>query len=99
MGLWQRLAILETIYAAKVRLTMNMVDLLLVNMVDLHLKSDELNAYLTMKRVVAIVILFLFTLGACGPKPYYKTAKGKKKQKYYNDIQFGGKSASEMKMK
>jgi len=38
MGHWQRLAILETIYAAKVRLTMNMVDLLVVNMVDLHLK-------------------------------------------------------------
>lgn len=39
----------------------------------------------------------LFALAACSPKPYYKTAKGKKKQKYYNDIQFGGKSASELK--
>lgn len=37
-------------------------------------------------------------LSACStPKPYYKTATGKKKQKYYNEIQFGGKSASTMK--
>jgi hypothetical protein len=50
-----------------------------------------------MKRIVMMVILAVFVLGACGPKPYYKTAKGKKKQKYYNDIQYGGKSASEMK--
>jgi len=50
-----------------------------------------------MKKIAVVVVLFLFTLGACGPKPYYKTAKGKKKTKYYNDIQFGGKSASEMK--
>jgi hypothetical protein len=41
----------------------------------------------------ALAILFV----ACGPKPYYKTHKGKKKTKYYNEIQFGGKSASEMK--
>jgi hypothetical protein len=83
----------------KSKINLEYGDLLPVNMVDLHHKLDELNAYLTMKRVVAIVFLFLFILGACGPKPYYKTAKGKKKQKYYNDIQFGGKSASEMKMK
>ena len=32
--------------------------------------------------------------GSCaGSKPYYKTAEGKKKQKYYNDIQFGGRKA------
>jgi len=71
-----------------------------MNMVDLKLKIDELAAdYRSMKRIIAIVIMLVFVLGACGPKPYYKTAKGKKKQKYYNDIQFGGKSASEMKMK
>ena len=52
-----------------------------------------------MKKVAAIVLLFVFVVSACGPKPYYKTAKGKKKTKYYNEIQFGGKSASEMKMK
>lgn len=69
-------------------------------MVDLHTKLDELAPlYMYMKRIAGIVILFVFVLSACGPKPYYKTSKGKKKQKYYNDIQFGGKSASEMKMK
>jgi len=50
-----------------------------------------------MRKITAIAALLLFVLVSCGPKPYYKTAKGKKKQKYYNDIQFGGKSASEMK--
>ena len=45
-----------------------------------------------------VVILAVLIMSACStPKPYYKTAKGKKKQKYYNEIQFGGKSASEMK--
>ena len=31
---------------------------------------------------------------ACGPKPYYKTAEGKKKQRYYNNLQFGGDPAA-----
>jgi len=49
-------------------------------------------------RIVVFVITICFALCACGgPKPYYKTRVGKKKQKYYNEIQFGGKSASEMK--
>jgi hypothetical protein len=48
----------------------------------------------------AVVILALIIISACStPKPYYKTAKGKKKQKYYNEIQFGGKSASEIRRK
>jgi hypothetical protein len=38
-------------------------------------------------------ILFLIVVAgcfvACGPKSYYQTSQGKKKQKYYNDIQFG----------
>lgn len=51
-----------------------------------------------MRKVAVIAIALLFALAGCGPKPYYKTAKGKKKQKYYNDIQFGGKSASQMKL-
>lgn len=50
-----------------------------------------------MKKYI-VVILALLIISACStPKPYYKTAKGKKKQKYYNEIQFGGKSASEMR--
>jgi hypothetical protein len=51
-----------------------------------------------MKKIVGLVVVFAFLLGACSSnKPYYKTAKGKKKQKYYNDIQYGGKSAATMK--
>lgn len=51
-----------------------------------------------MKRTLIILTVFAFMLGACAsPKPYYQTKKGKKKQKYYNEIQFGGKSASEMR--
>lgn len=51
-----------------------------------------------MKRILLFAIGTLFLLSSCGgPKPYYKTRTGKKKQKYYNEIQFGGKSASEMK--
>jgi hypothetical protein len=52
-----------------------------------------------MKKIAGMFLLVLFVMGACGPKAYYKTAKGKKKQKYYNEIQFGGKGASEMKQR
>ena len=57
-----------------------------------------------MKRIVGVIVVLIFISGcgtfisACSsPKPYYKTAKGKKKKKYYNQIEFGGKSASTMK--
>ena len=51
-----------------------------------------------MKKLVGILIVALIFFSACSsPKPYYKTAEGKRKQKYYNEIQFGGKSASTMK--
>ena len=51
-----------------------------------------------MKKIVGLVVVFAILLSACSSnKPYYKTAKGKKKQKYYNDIQYGGKSAATMK--
>ena len=42
-----------------------------------------------MKKVLVLVVLFAVCL-SCGPKPAYKTAEGKKKQKYYNNLQFGG---------
>jgi predicted small secreted protein len=48
------------------------------------------------KTAVIVMVIFAFLVSACGPKPYYKTRAGKKKQKYYNDIQYGGKRASEM---
>jgi len=45
-----------------------------------------------MKKWVVSFAVILFALGSCtAPKPYYKTAIGKKKQKYYNAIQFGQK--------
>ena len=50
-----------------------------------------------MKKYVGLVLMLIFISACSSPKPYYKTAKGKKKTKYYNEIQFGGKSASEMK--
>ena len=51
-----------------------------------------------MKKLVGIVLILMVIISACSsPKPYYKTAKGKKKTKYYNEIKFGGKSASEMR--
>lgn len=52
-----------------------------------------------MKKYAAVILALIFISACSMPKPYYKTAKGKKKQKYYNEIQFGGKSASEMKRK
>lgn len=51
-----------------------------------------------MKRAAGFVLVFSIILSSCSlHKPYYKTAEGKRKQKYYNELQFGGKSASTMK--
>lgn len=53
-----------------------------------------------MKKVVGLLLVASVLFSACvGPKPHYKTAEGKRKQKYYNVIQFGGKSAATMKKK
>ncbi len=49
-----------------------------------------------MKKYCGFVLVFLIILSSCaGSKPYYKTAEGKRKQKYYNDIQFGGRKAKQ----
>jgi hypothetical protein len=72
---------------------MNMSDLLVKLVLILPPERHQL-----MKKFTGFVVIIAFLLSACGgQKPYYKTKAGKKKQKYYNDIQFGGKSASEMK--
>jgi hypothetical protein len=42
-----------------------------------------------MKRLI-VFILFVSFCWACGPKPAYKTTEGKRRQKYYNNLQFGG---------
>lgn len=47
-----------------------------------------------MKKLFGCVLVVSIVLSSCASsKPYYKTAEGKKKQKYYNDIQFGGRKA------
>lgn len=47
-----------------------------------------------MKKILGPLLLIAIIMSSCASgKPYYKTAEGKKKQKYYNDIQFGGKKA------
>ena len=69
-----------------------MRDLVLNIEVTMHLENNR-----RMKKIVGFLILSAILVTACGPKAYYKTKEGKKKQKYYNDIQYGGKSASQMK--
>jgi hypothetical protein len=47
-----------------------------------------------MSSVIKIVLLVVFStiiLYSCGPRPYYKTAEGKRKQKHYNSIQYNQK--------
>ena len=47
-----------------------------------------------MKKIIGSILVFSILLSACaGGKSYYKTREGKKKQKYYNDLQFGGRKA------
>ncbi len=36
-----------------------------------------------------LILICLMILSSCGPRPQYKTAKGKKKLKHYNSIQYG----------
>lgn len=42
-----------------------------------------------MKKLIGLVLVLIFMLGSCGPKPYYETHEGKKKLRHYNQIQFG----------
>ena len=56
-----------------------------MNMVGVIFKAMRI-----FKIFVGSLILVAFVLSSCGPKAYYKTSKGKKKQKYYNSLQFGG---------
>jgi hypothetical protein len=47
-----------------------------------------------MKKYFGFLLIVAIVLSSCASgKPYYKTAEGKRKQKYYNDIQFGGRKA------
>ncbi|MBL7863709.1 MAG: hypothetical protein JNK10_02460 [Cyclobacteriaceae bacterium] len=42
-----------------------------------------------MKSVIIFIVLIVFFLGACGPKPYSETKVGKEKWRYYNKTQYG----------
>jgi hypothetical protein len=47
-----------------------------------------------MKKIIGFLLVLSIIMSSCaGSRPYYKTREGKKKQKYYNDIQFGGRKA------
>lgn len=51
-----------------------------------------------MKLGIAFGMLVVILLTGCSPvKPYYETKAGKRKQKYYNDIQYGRNAHPKMK--
>jgi hypothetical protein len=51
-----------------------------------------------MRRMIAIVVLALIVLSSCAiEKPYYTTTEGKRKQRYYNAIQYGQKEVPKPK--
>lgn len=51
-----------------------------------------------MKRGIAFGMLVVILLTGCNTvKPYYETKEGKRKQKYYNDIQYGRNAHPKMK--
>jgi hypothetical protein len=51
-----------------------------------------------MKQKLALFTVAILILSACAtPKAYYETKEGKRKQKYYNDIQYGRNAHPKMK--
>ncbi|MBN8651714.1 MAG: hypothetical protein J0L67_09815 [Cytophagales bacterium] len=51
-----------------------------------------------MKQKLALFTVAILMLSACAtPKAYYETKEGKRKQKYYNDIQYGRNAHPKMK--
>jgi hypothetical protein len=51
-----------------------------------------------MRRMISFVVVALIVLSSCATeKPYYKTAEGKRKQRYYNAIQYGQKEVPKPK--
>lgn len=41
-----------------------------------------------MKQILLLFVAIFLLFTACAPRPQYKTAKGKKKLKHYNSIQY-----------
>ncbi len=55
-------------------------------------------ASMDMRRMISFVVVALIVLSSCATeKPYYKTAEGKRKQRYYNAIQYGQKEVPKPK--
>jgi hypothetical protein len=50
-----------------------------------------------MKGSVAIIMVLILFVACSTPKAYYETKEGKRKQKYYNDIQYGKNAHPKMK--
>lgn len=48
-------------------------------------------------RLVGLLSILIVLSSCAVEKPYYQTSEGKKKQKYYNDIQFGRNANPKMK--
>lgn len=42
-----------------------------------------------MKKIAGVFVAMIILFSACATKPYYETKEGKKKQRFYNDIQYG----------
>lgn len=49
-----------------------------------------------LKLTVLAMVLGAFAV-SCGPKPQYKTAKGKRKLRYYNDHQYNRSHVNDLK--
>ena len=56
-------------------------------------------AYVIMKILKLAVIITMLggLMASCGPKPQYKTAKGKRKLRYYNDHQYDRSNLKDLK--
>jgi hypothetical protein len=50
-----------------------------------------------MKRNIVIIVALILFASCSTPKAYYETKEGKRKQKYYNDIQYGKNAHPKMK--
>ena len=50
-----------------------------------------------MRRLMLFVVALLILMSCSSEKPYYKTAEGKRKLKYYNAVQFGQKNVPKPK--
>jgi hypothetical protein len=58
----------------------------------MHNKQDD------MRRMISLFVVALLIASSCATeKAYYQTREGKKKQRYYNAIQYGQKNVPKPK--